>query len=148
MTIICWDGTTLAADRKLVGGDIIKNATKIFRVTEYSFAGIAGLFCTGLLMVKWLQEGAIKNKFPREQTVDNTNCEIMIINRNGSIYLYETSPIPILVEEKFHAIGSGASFGLGAMAAGASAAQACFLAERHIAGCGLGVDTLTWTPTR
>lgn len=33
MSTIIWDGTTLAADKGAWSGDIIRTATKIFRVT-------------------------------------------------------------------------------------------------------------------
>ena len=73
MTVLAWDGHTLAADKRAVMGTMILTTTKIFRVGD-ALVGYAGDACFGEEMVAWFKRGAKPEDFPssRKCVVDVT----------------------------------------------------------------------------
>jgi len=83
--------------------------------------------------VAWLRAGADPDKWG----AGNPDCYVLMVKPNGELFLAEDGLYfsgPIQCE--YHAVGSGAKYALGAMAVGASAAQAVEVAARFDPHCG------------
>ena len=140
MTVIAWDGKTLVADKKAVRGDLMYRTTKIKKARSGELMGVCGAFNMGLQLFDWYDSGANKDKFPSCSGDDW--ARLVVIGTDLIIKTYEGKPFPIIVEEPFHAWGSGCSFALAAMKMGADAVRAVEIASELSPECGLGIDTL------
>jgi hypothetical protein len=140
VTVIAWDGKTLAADRQADTDGYAYSVTKIFDCGDM-LVGIAGHFARGTAMMEWLRNGK-EGAFPEEKNDDW--CMLLVVYRDGRIERYESRPLPILVEERIHSAGSGREFAMMALHLGLSAKEAvektCELSNQ----CGGGIDTLSF----
>lgn len=139
MTVIAWDGQVLAADKRGTQAGLVRTITKIERYGN-QLLGVSGETHIGAEMSAWFKAGADPEKFPPKARDDEAT---LMVVREGQVWLYVTSPYPLLVEDRSTAIGSGRDFAIAAMALGLDAKAAVELASRFDAGCGNGVDTLT-----
>ena len=142
MTVIAWDGKTLAAD-KMMGGDFPRRVTKLRRAKNGELLGVAGWMNRGLMLMDWWEAGVDVERFPSFQFDKDKSCELMIVRRDGSLWVVNDEPVPIRIEEPFHAIGSGRDFAATAMFLGHDARRAVEVASQLCGYCGLGIDTLT-----
>lgn len=142
MTVIAWDGKTLAADKRAASNGLAYSVTKIFR-TAKGLLGIHGIMGTGLLIRDYVN--GVSSTYPVElQKADDTYCYALLITPERKIFIYERSEIPALVESAFHACGSGRDYAMAAMCLGKSAKEAVEIACRFDINCGNGIDTLTF----
>lgn len=142
MTIIVWDGNTLAADKLSVQGGLCRTITKI-RVINGHLCGIAGSADYGVLLWDWYAKGADIDKYPPNQKDDNNWCSLLVITPRKKILGYDRSPIPIdFTENVQYCMGSGAECAYGALEHGANAREAVEAAIKYCTGCGNGVDVL------
>lgn len=140
MTVIAWDGKSLAADKRAVSCGLISTTTKIRRIGSL-LVGACGNTALGNEMMAWVERGRNPDDFPQAQRNPDENCGLLVID-SGRIIKYESSPYPIEFEDSFFAIGSGRDFALAAMHCGKSAAEAVEIASLFECGCGNGVDAL------
>lgn len=141
MTVIAWDGATLAADKRAVsGGGIARTCTKIVRHGEY-LLGIIGDWDCGAEMREWFKAGAQPADFPAKAREDKST--LIVIHPDGRIGTYACGPFPILIEAERCAWGSGRDYAEAAMYLGRNAAQAVEIACVFQTDCGNGVDLLT-----
>lgn len=143
MSVIAWDGKTLAADKRASIGNLIRTTTKIFRHGGEALVGYAGNADAGEEVLEWFRSGGDPDKFPASQRDKDDWDGLMVVWRNGTIWKYERTPYPIRFEPQHFAIGSGRDFALAAMYLGRSAQQAAELASVFDSSCGNGVDALT-----
>lgn len=141
MSVVVWDGTTLAADRQATNSNLRRTMTKISRHGDVLIAG-TGTQTSTQAVREWILEGAHPDKFPHPETDDNT--AVWVINRNGTIVKFENSPFGIRYLDKVFAEGSGRDFALGAMSMGADAVAAVEVACMYDIYCGGGIDTLSF----
>jgi len=137
MTVIVFDGETLAADRRACRGDLHRTVTKIFPFGE-ELAAITGDTALGLELLAWYRGGAKPQDFPKLDETDD--AELIVVAADGTLLLYERKPIPIVFHERKAAFGCGAKYALGAMAMGADAVQAALIACQYSVSCGNGID--------
>lgn len=142
MSVIAWDGKTLAADKRACIGTLIMTTTKIFRVGE-ALAAYAGDADGGEEMLAWFNAGQDPDKFPSSQRDKYEWSGLLVIWENGRIWKYERTPYPIKFPPQKFAIGSGRDFALAAMHCGKSAVEAVEVASIFDSGCGNGIDVLT-----
>lgn len=150
MTIICWDGKTLAADKQASYGTTRGTVTKIQRVWIYEpgadekqiLMGGSGDFDQCGAMAEWVKDGRSPDKFPKRQADLDTFAPFLVIESDGTPSLYERTPYPIRFQQKHVAIGSGREYGLTAMHVGFDARQAVKIACELDTGCGNGIDAL------
>lgn len=137
MTTIAFDGTTLAADRKMGGR---YNVQKIFKVPQGYAAG-CGDYDYVLEVIQWLRDGSNRDNLPNLPDEDKAN--IIYITPEGKV-AWLTWPYlrPAMMSEKKVAYGSGSEYALGAMAAGATAKQAVAIACRFDPHTGQGIDSV------
>lgn len=147
MTVIAWDGTTLAADRE-AGDNWIRcnSVTKIARVGE-CLVGCAGPAASARELLVWFAAGADPASF-HESLRKLENLSMLVIARDGAISVYQHTPYPILYRsgnpvtgDRF-AIGAGKEAAMAVMLAGNGARRAVEIASLVCNGCGNGIDTL------
>jgi len=136
MTVLAWDGKTLAADKQITFGGTPVPCTKIFRV-EDALIGCTGEAQEGLSFVAWWKAGCPD---PKPEFKEGF-CALVV--RNNKLWKYENMLVSILIDMPCWGAGSGADYAIGAMAAGKNAAEAVEIACRFDVSCGLGIDTLT-----
>lgn len=140
MTIIAWDGKTLAADRAAVNVGYIRAVTKIF-VVPGGLVGFAGDGDYALELLHWFKTGREIEKYPK--CMADSNVGAMFIDRDGVNWGYSKTPFPQRCEDKFDAMGSGRDYALATMYLGHDAVKAVQIASALDNCCGKGVDSLT-----
>lgn len=140
MTTIAWDGITLAADRmgKSDGGCF--SICKIRKCADGRLIGGAGLAGAVTAYLDWL-ELTDRGPIPAFQLLDDDCVHALEIMHDGRVFRHERFA-SFQVLDKLIAVGSGSSFALGAMHAGACAKKAILITSNLHSGTGMGVDTL------
>lgn len=146
MTTIAWDGKTLAADRRTSFGSRITTVTKAHRVNGHLVAG-AGITAQINEMIVWFRDGANPATFPAAQRGDDA-VSLLVITPAREVHLYCNTPYPLVIEDKFTAIGSGSEFALAAMHCGKSAVEAVEVAAVFDSATGGGVNILHLDPVQ
>ncbi|HEX5126493.1 MAG TPA: hypothetical protein VFW00_07110 [Rhodocyclaceae bacterium] len=139
MTVICWDGKTLAADKRVSFGTSISTTTKIHRINGM-LVGCAGVAANGASCIQWVRDGMDRSQYPAVQKDDP--CSLLVILADGTIHYYSKTADPLVIECKTFAIGSGSEFADAALYLGKTAREAVEVAIALDSGCGNGIDTL------
>jgi hypothetical protein len=140
MTIVAWDGHTLAADKLGDSNGLRRTTTKIRRFDGGLF-GSAGLASRAEQIFEWIKAGAQPETIPAFQLTDEYQS-VLVVRNDRSVWIYAHGPYPFEMEDPFHAIGSGRDFAIATMFLGHSAEHAVYVASQFETGCGNGVDTL------
>ena len=140
MTVIAWDGKTLAADKRAVNAGLSRTVTKIRRMGKL-LVGASGNASASAELFEWVKRGRKEKDFPKIQSKTDDNASLLVID-HGRILKYEVSPIPIIFEDKFFAMGSGRDYALAAMFLGKDAVYAVQIACLFDVDCGNGIDLL------
>ncbi len=144
MTVIVWDGKMLASDKQATNAGLKRKVTKIFRING-SLIGFSGDYDYAQAMLKWFENGAEADKFPKHQEDNDKWVGVLVVTPQRRVFKYERSPHPMeFTESGAMCIGSGRDFAFGALAMGADAKRAVEIACEHEASCGMGVDVLTF----
>lgn len=139
MTVIAWDGRTLAADKRAVsGGGIARVVTKIVRHGP-QLLGITGDWDTGAEMRQWFMDGARAADFPAKAREDKAT--LVVVDADG-IRTYASGPYAMWIEQVKCAWGSGRDFAEAVMWLGHDARRAVEAACHFQTDCGNGVDVL------
>lgn len=141
MTVIAWDGKTLAADKQSTQANMARTVTKIYRVPN-GMIGICGSAVHGMELLEWFRNGRQRDKFPFPKSKDEIAHVLYIDLETVAIYNGETGPFPEYCESPFIAAGSGRDYAMAAMHLGKSAREAVEVACHFDVTCGMGVDTL------
>lgn len=141
MTIIAWDGETLAADKRVVNSSMARTTTKIKRIGDV-LVGVSGNACHIGELFKWVENGCIDADYPKFQ--NSNDYSLMLMIRDRKILLFEQSHLPFEIENKFTAIGSGRDYAIAAMHLGKSAVESVEIASLFDVYCGNGVDYLNF----
>ena len=142
MSIIVWDGITLAADRQGTSADM--------RFTEPKMSVMDGpeglIVCAwtgtaayGKALAHWYFAKRPNAEYPEFQKDAETWCRLIVARLGGCLF-YEQTPYPFVVHDEFAAWGSGRDFAIGAMAMGATARKAVEVASLFSVGCGCGIE--------
>jgi hypothetical protein len=145
MTVIAWDGHTLAADRQAAIGDGCQAVCKIFRI-EDCLVGTTGNYSFGMEMMEWLRAGAIAADFRSDWRDPDKGASLLVIRPDKSIWKFEDSPIPYQLVGPFAAAGSGSECAMVAMACGRTAVTAVQVVNKYLSSCGMGYDYLPLAP--
>jgi hypothetical protein len=145
MTVIAWDGKTLAADRRSTTSwgahDVV---TKIER-HDGSLLALTGKPAYALRLREWYKAGAIVSDFPPQcAAADEGN--LVVITPQGLALLYSTGPYPERWENPFCAWGGGRDFAIAAMHCGKTAVEAVQITCVYSVHCGNGINTLELNP--
>jgi len=137
MTVIAWDGTTLASDRQITDSCRATVGKKLWKLKvgrETYLLGLSGEYGPGLEAIHTIMESHTFDKVAKDRDVS-----IMVIGKNRIFELERGYAIPVL-EMKVWATGSGGDYALGAMLAGKTAVEAVEIAIQLDMNSGLGVD--------
>lgn len=141
MTVIAFDGKTVAADRLAVqGGGIGRSVTKIERFANCVLA-ITGGWDIGAELREWFKAGAVPADFPAKAR-DGDATLIVFDPDAGHVRTFNSGPydLPMLLSRC--AFGSGRDYAEAAMHLGCNAVRAVEVASHFQTDCGMGVDTL------
>ena len=148
MTVIAWDGYTLASDRRCLVGSTIYEATKIARIGHLLVGG-SGPRHKCVAMMDWIEHGCVRASFPACQASDpQSYADIIVVRSDGWILRYDYQAIPHQYPSQKMAIGSGRDVALAAMHCGKTAVGAVLLTSQLISTCGNGVDALSFGETQ
>ena len=140
MTVIAWDGKTLAADKASTSVGHASTVTKIHRVPG-GLVGVSG-DCNGAVeLLKWFRDGRDPNALPACQKTDDAGYAVFI-DHERRIWSYSKSATPMHAEDEKYASGAGRDYALAAMHLGFDARRAVEVACHFDAFCGNGIDTL------
>ena len=146
MTVIAWDGKTLAAD-KLGVWDGMKVTLRKIEVARGCLVGIAGSSGKSEELMAWFKNGAIPSELPEFQRGSDW-CPMIMINAAGHVHIYENAAMPARLYNDKVAIGSGREVAATAMHLGLDAANAVRVCSELLNGCGNGCDVLTLADLR
>lgn len=140
MTVIAWDGKTLAADKRFTNAGHGSTGRKVF-----SFNGKIVACCGdadgAAEMFIWYRDGANPEKFPARGRHEKDWTLMVVVDMDGLSY-YERTPYPIHNEDSYWACGSGRDYALAAMYLGKTAREAVEVACHFDNMCGNGIDEL------
>lgn len=139
MSVVVFDGKTLAADRQACNVDLRFIYSKIVKEPNGTLLGFTGNVECGLAMIRWWRDGANPLTMPPSQDKDNWS-RLIVVEQNASCYYYEQFGQPINMLGEYLAWGSGRDFALGALAMGADARKAVEVANQFCISCGMGVE--------
>lgn len=144
MTIIAWDGKTLAADKQSTSVGYGSTVTKLFRVPG-GIVGFIGKESHAMALLAWFKDGRIIDKWPRK---DGDDCaDAVFVDETGlQSYSGDGFGHPARREDKFCAFGAGRDYALAAMYLGHGARRAVEVACALDTTCGCGIDTLELLP--
>jgi hypothetical protein len=122
-TTCVWDGYDLASDSRMTSGTTIVSDShqKIFYVKKI------GVYVCGTGNVSEMSKFLAFLMYGSKVRIDWDSFEALVIYEDGTAMLWENGA-PLSVEAPY-AIGSGSRVALGAIACGASAAEAVAVAE-------------------
>lgn len=135
MTVIAWDGETLAADSQLNYGTNRLTCEKLFRLSDGGMVGMAGTAAKCIRLLRY-----IRGEGPAPKRLMST--EAIRVHPDGTVDLYPSTAVPERITSKLVVIGCGGNIALGAMAAGKTAAEAVAIAIEHDSNCGGPVVTM------
>jgi len=138
MSVVAFDGKSVAADKQASFGNIKLTVNKLFHHFDevLSFVGDSE---EGLMMINWYKNKETQ-EFPKFKEYKTT---LLVFSKEGYKY-YELTDTPQTTETPFIAFGSGRDFAMGAMAAGADAEHAVGIACNYDINCGLGVTVINF----
>lgn len=139
MSVVAWDGRTLAADKQSVAASKLSTCTKIRKIKNGEVLAWTGDMDKGLLLAKWYEDGANPEQWPEFQKDKERWCRLIVAFR-GNVKIYEQQPVSMRFEDAFSAWGAGQDFAIGAMAMGADAKKAVEITNEFSESCGKGVD--------
>lgn len=145
MTVIAWDGQTLAADRRSVRHNTIHSLDKIKRIElqgRVYLIGASGDADVAEALKHWFESGYFSKDFPESAKGESLKSTLIAVPDDGSIMIFERTPYPIKYPPQRFAIGSGADFAIAAMYVGKTAEDAVDVACQFDAFCGEGVTML------
>lgn len=131
MTVIAWDGLTLAADRQnTVDGNKACRCTKLLRTADGRLIGAAGNAATCHAMTEWLALPAdARGELPEPQRHEDSSAHVLEVMPDGAVWRWEAhGAFPM--GHGAAVCGSGGPYAMAAMACGRTAAEAVEIACR------------------
>ena len=140
MTVIAWDGKTLAADKRCNAGGLATTVTKIHRVPQ-GIVAFCGNVERALEVLQWLRVGADPAEWTCEMRASGWP-NVLLITHRGDVLEYGSTPYPVCYEDRFTAAGTGRDYAMAAMHLGKTAREAVEVACLFDVSCGNGIDML------
>lgn len=140
MTVIAWDGKTLAVDKQITCGDFAVSGTKIRQLEDGTILAWGGHIDTGLIVAEWYEKGADPEKFPISRTEDDVWGELIVVTPERLCFGYCQGHVPTSYNYPMAWGGPGRYAAMAAMLCGRSATVAIEITNQICADCGFGVD--------
>ena len=140
MTVIAWDGRTLACDSQGTEADgTISAVEKIWSVDGETLIAAAGVVAEGLEMKRWYLDGAEPERFPTLPGYDKLDTVLVVVTAEA-VRAYHQIPYPVLYAvDDPHAWGGASQIARTAMYLGKGAKRACEIACELSVRCGAPV---------
>lgn len=146
MTVIAWDGRSVAADTLATAGGYRdqKPSRKIVRRGDYAY-GIVGYPAWFEAWIKWHERGADPAFIPSSGISADDAGNFLVFKADAAFVC--SARMPYLAEVGApDAWGSGCDFAIGAMHAGADAREAVAIAIACSPSCGGSIDVIELLP--
>lgn len=140
MTVIAWDGKTLAADKMACAQGYGYTVTKVRRLRDGRLAAFCGDGDSAMELLAWLEGSLNPATYPESQKTNDTSA--VVIQPDGTVLSYGKTAFPQVIEDRIYAMGHGRDYALAAMHCGKTAREAVELVCRLDVYCGNGIDTL------
>lgn len=145
MTVIAYDGKSVAADRQSTNNGIRFTCKKLFTVEDnrgFTVLAPIGDHGHGVALVAWWTAGADPEQFPAKPADAEKAAYLAVIQPGAAVKVYQGYTVPVSLLDNIWAEGSGRDMALGAMLAGATARKAVELTCTRENGCGMGIDVV------
>ncbi len=130
--------TTVIADRVAmeIAGDsritdestgLFFRSKKVFLLSSGEAVGISGSIPDAMKFLEWYESGCDGENHP---DFTSEKFDALVLDKNGSLFSWDSHLVPSRIEDEFFAIGSGALAAMGAMHMGATATQAVLVAAK------------------
>ena len=147
MSIVVWDGTSLAADRQATNFNMRFETRKIFRLADNEVVAFTGGTPEVCGLLDWVKNGSKKEEWPKFQEDKEHWARMILVSKDSmgaiTVNIYEHLPYPFKHYGRFSAWGVGRDFAIGALEMGADAKRAVEVTCKYNTDCGLGVDVFT-----
>lgn len=140
MTVIAYDGKTVAADKQSSGQGARFTTTKLFRASDGAVVAMAGRTTGMLEMLAWYNAGCPPDMCPKFDDKDDT--EMHVFRKGYRITFYDGRAFPAYFDDVPYAAGSGRDFAWAAMHCGKSPREAVEIACMLSTTCGMGIDVM------
>ena len=144
MTTVCYDRKlgVMAGDKMACIGDNKHGImTKIFKI-DGALIGFSGTSDVAVAILRWIKNGRKDEDWPELQ-YENSDCSVLYVDPDGVVMMYDRYPIPIVLEQDIHAIGSGRDFALAALHLGLGPVKAIEVASALDCYTGAGIDVIS-----
>lgn len=149
MSIVVWDGTTMAADQQWEVNGVREKGDKLrVGVGADTCVAFVGDVAAGHLLMEWYREGRDPAQWPACQATPENSAVLIVWPEFERPRTWYREPIPITVHGPFAAWGDAREIALGAMAHGATAVEAVEICIQLHISCGFGVTQWTWQGRR
>jgi len=139
MTVVAYDGKTIAEDKQGTLGQTSFTTTKLFKIRDNLIIGLLGSLDRAMLLMNWYLSGAEDAAFPPP---DKDEKAELVVLANGVLGVcFGDVPVFHEMQDIPFSFGSGDEVALGAMKAGATAVEAVAIACESNIYCGRGIDS-------
>jgi ATP-dependent protease HslVU (ClpYQ) peptidase subunit len=139
VTTIVATRTQMAADRRVVHGELRYTSRKIERIGD-ALVGVAGDATGANKFLRWFRAGADIDSLPKFGK--DEDIEVLVLSSAG-LFRFDASCFPDLIDDPFYAVGAGAQAALAAMHVYADVEWAIEIASLVNNDTGDGIDILT-----
>jgi hypothetical protein len=141
MTIIAYDGRNqikrVCIDKQMTIGDRVASCYKHVITDRGELIAATGSADLGNARKNWYATGANPDTFPKPAN-DKDSTYLVVFPISGNPIVYCDYPSPVENTDAIQAFGSGCEMAIGAMATGATAAEALESFIPYSSSCGLG----------
>lgn len=130
MTTIAYRAGVLAADSLIAYGSYTNGERSKIAQCGRRVVALAGSTWLRIPLERWVNKGCPESEVPNELLENESDFDCLILDAEGKVFCFAKGYL-LPVPGEYCAIGSGKSFALGAMAAGATAEEAVRASARH-----------------
>ena len=138
MTVVAFAGDGILASDTMAENVQMRARVSKMRKVSGAILSFTGQFECGLILCDWYEDGADPSKWPEFQKTDDWT-RLIVVDAHG-LKVYERHPVAQRFIEPYMAFGAGRDYAMGAMAMGATAAQAIECAIKHCTAVGGPVE--------
>lgn len=147
MTVIAWDGRTLAADKQNTCHGYASAVTKVYLVPG-GRVGFAGNAYHAMELLAWFNAGRPADAWPAPADRNDCADALFVDDERSELWLYcGQSAYGQRLEDTYTAMGCGRDYALAALHLGKTAREAVDVACALDVRCGCGVDVLELQPS-
>lgn len=145
MTTIAYRSGVLAFDSQVTSSSTVYGTVIKGKKTKRFLLAAAGSCEDCDAWLDWMTDTGGDLKAKKDYGLDK-DCEMegIAVDRKGNVSFYESKCYPFTVDGRYHALGSGSAFAMGAMAFGATAKQAVQVSTQLDPYTGGTIRTLKW----